>query len=105
MKITKPKETQILLEDENFKHFHLDVVSKTGLNESKFNELYEGLILGYRQPNMDASKHIFFGNLVSIWTLSCSMLENLILNNVITEKELKNMVEVVLENVKKTKKN
>lgn len=105
MKITKPKETQILLEDESFKHFRLDVVSKTGLNESEFNEFYEGLILAYRQPNMDASKQMFFGNIPSICALMGSMLEKLVMNEIIDEKELKNMVKVVLKNVKETKKN
>lgn len=101
MKITKPKETQILLEDENFKHFHLDVVSQTGLNDSEYNEFYEGLIFAYRQPNMDASKQMFFGNVPSICTLMCSMLEQLLLRDIISEKQLKNMIKDVIKNTKK----
>ena len=100
MKITKPKETQILLEDEHFKNFHLDVVSNTGLNESEFNEFYEGLILTYRQPNMDASKQMFFGNVPSICTLMCSMLEQLLVREILNEKEFKRMIKDIIKNAK-----
>ena len=38
MKITKPKENQLLFEDENLKKFNLKVQNETGLNKSKYNK-------------------------------------------------------------------
>lgn len=77
MKITKPKKNQILLEDDCFTDLDLEVKSKTGLNNSEFNEDYNGLVLLYRLPNMDASKHLFYGDKLSILTLLTGGLKNL----------------------------
>lgn len=92
MKITKPKKNQILLEDDSFKAFNLEVESKTGLNNTEINDIYEAFILGYRVPNMDASKQMFLGNAVSLMTLFSSMLENMINCGVIDEEGLDYMV-------------
>ena len=98
MIINKPKDNQILFEDDNFKHFKLEVQSKTGLNKSKYNNDYDGIMLCYRQPNMDASKQIFFGNSITICTLICSSLENLLTYGVLNEDMLEDMVkQAILE--------
>ncbi len=78
MKITKPKANQILIEDDILKKYDLKVKTKGGLNKSKYNLPYEGLILVYRLPGMDSSKQIFYGNMVSINTLLASSLNNLV---------------------------
>lgn len=101
MKITKPKENQILIEDEALKQFKLKVQSKTGLNNSGYNQIYQGLILAYRLPDMDASKQIFYGSEVSIMTLFCSCLESVISNNLIKESDLDDMVEAIKKNAKR----
>ena len=76
MKITKPKMNQILIEDNCLINFDINVKSKTGLSNSEFNQEYEGLVFGYRLPNMEASKQIFYGSPVSIATLLTSMLDS-----------------------------
>ena len=101
MKITKPKDNQLLIEDENFVKFKLDVSSKTGLNDSYYNNLYEGLILGYRLPNMDASKQMFMESKLSMMTLYASMTENLLRNDIFTEKEIKDILRIVIKNSRK----
>lgn len=103
MKITKPKENQLLLEDDCFKKFKLDVESKTGLNESVYNKFYEGVVLAYRLPNMDASKQMFFGSPASIMTLMCSCIESLIVNKLVSEKQLDEIIEEIKKNAKKRK--
>ena len=100
MKITKPKENQILIEDDVLKRFALKVKSKTGLNTSSYNDVYEGFIFAYRLPDMDASKQIFYGNTISIMTLFCSCLENIMINNLISEDQLEEMFKAVKENIK-----
>ena len=42
MKVSKPKENQLLFEDDNLKQLKLEVESKTGLSKSVLNEIYEG---------------------------------------------------------------
>lgn len=97
MKITKPKANQLLIEAKELKKFDLKVKSKTGLSQSKFNNFYESMILGYRLPNMEASKQIIYGkNEESIKTLYASITENLLLNGILDEKELKNVIEDVI---------
>lgn len=99
MKISKPKENQLLFEDDNLKQLKLEVESKTGLSKSVLNEIYEGLILGYRTVGMDASKQLFLGDKLSIMTLFSSMIENMLTYKILTEKELKQMINLVLENM------
>ena len=101
MKVTKPKGNQILLEDEAFEKFTLDVKSKGGLNDSEFDEEYEGLILGYRLPGMDASKQIFFGNQISILTLTASLFENILRYKLMNEKQLHELLDEVCENARR----
>ena len=101
MKVTKPKDNQLLIEDEALRNFKLKVSSKTGLNNSYFNNLYEGMILGYRLPNMDASKQMFMGSKISLMTLYVSMTENLLRKDVFTEKEIKDILKEVIRNSKR----
>lgn len=103
MKITKPKENQILIEDDELKKFALKVKSKSGLNTSGYNKVYQGFIFAYRLPDMDASKHIFYGNPLSIMTLFCACLENVMINNIIKEDQLEEMFKAVKENIKNRK--
>ena len=100
MKVTKPKENQILIEDDLFMKLSLKVKSNTGLNDSKYNKLYQGLILAYRLQDMEASKQIFYGNPTSIMTLFCSCLENIMINNLINEDQLQDMIKNIKENIK-----
>lgn len=103
MQITKPKNNQILIEDDILKQFDLKVHSHGGLNESGFNELHKGFILAYRLPDMDASKQIFYGSPVSIMTLFCSCLESVVSQGLIEEDILDDMVKAIKENIKNNK--
>lgn len=91
MKITKPKENQILIEDERLKNFKLENETPSGLEQSEFDNIYETLVLGYRMSGMSASKQIFYGDKLSLLTIFTSMLKNLIDSNVITKDELINI--------------
>ena len=103
MKISKPKENQILIEDDNLKQFNLEVQSKTGLRDSEFDSLYEGMIFAYRQPGMDASKQMFMGSPVSIMTLTASMIENLFRYKLLSEKDIIKLVKECSRNAKEGK--
>ena len=99
MKITKPKENQLLFEDENLKKFTLKVQ-----NKSKYNKSYNGVILAYRQPDMDASKQMFFGNTMTICTLISSCLENLLNYGILNEEMLDDMVNAVKQEHKRKRR-
>ena len=103
MKVSKPKENQLLFEDDNLKQLKLEVKSKTGLSKSVLNEIYEGLILGYRTVAMEASKQVFVGDKLSLMTLFSSMIENMLTYRILTEKELQQMINLVLEKIEKEK--
>ena len=103
MKVSKPKENQLLFEDDNLKQLKLEVKSKTGLSKSVLNEIYEGLILGYRTVGMEASKQVFVGDKLSLMTLFSSMMENMLTYKILTEKELYQMINLVLEKIEKEK--
>lgn len=105
MKVTKPNDNQILIEDDLLKQFNLDVKSHTGLNTSGYNHLYQGLILIYRFPNMDASKQLFYGNKTSILTLLCSSIENIIDNKLMNEDDLDDIVSAIKNNKKRKERN
>jgi hypothetical protein len=62
------------------------------------------MILGYRFPGMEESKQMFYGRKLAISTLLCSMLENMLLHNVLTEDELKEAVSLVIKQVRKNDK-
>ena len=69
MKITKPKENQLLFEDDVFKDFKLECEHKNIIEGSKFDDNYNGIVLGYRFTPMGSSKQMFYGNNISILTL------------------------------------
>lgn len=95
MKVSKPKENQLLFEDDMFKQFDTEVKSKTGLVNSPINELYESFILFYRFKDMDASKQIFYGNKLSLMTSIASMLDRLINESDFTIKDIEKIVAMV----------
>lgn len=101
MKITKPKENQLLFEDDVFKDFKLECEHKNIIEGSKFDDNYNGIVLGYRFTPMGSSKQMFYGNNISILTLLSSMLENLLTHKVLTEDKLHHMVDMVIEQVNK----
>ena len=101
MKVSKPKENQLLFEDDNLKQLKLEVESKTGLSKSVLNEIYEGLILGYRTVGMDASKQVFVGDKLSLMTLFSSMIENMLTYKILTEKELQEQIKLILKEMKR----
>ncbi|MBQ7308234.1 MAG: hypothetical protein IJW82_06905 [Clostridia bacterium] len=103
MRITKPKENQLLIEDDCLKEYKLDVESKTGLNETIYNRFYEGMILAYRLPNMDASKQMFYGSPASIMTLMCSSIENLLVNKLVSEDQLDEIIKEIKKSAKARK--
>ena len=102
MEITKPKENQVLIEADFLKNFDLAVKSKTGLNDSEFNDAYEVLMLAYRQPGMDASKQIFMGSQLSIITVLASTIQNLLANHIIDEEILNDIISNVKQFAKET---
>lgn len=101
MKVSKPKENQLLFEDEYLRELKLEVETKGGLNDSEFNEIYEGLILGYRTVGMDASKQMFVGDKISLMTLFSAMLENMFTYKIITERELQEQIKLILKEMKR----
>ena len=100
MKITKPKENQLLFEDDVFKDFKLECEHKNIIEGSKFDENYNGIVLGYRFTPMGSSKQMFYGSNISILTLLSSMLDNLLTREVLTEKQLYRMVDMIIEHIK-----
>lgn len=78
--------------------------NETGLNKSKYNKSYDGVILAYRQPDMDASKQMFFGNAMTICTLISSCLENLLNYGILNEEMLDDMVNAVKQEHKRKRR-
>lgn len=106
MKVYKSKEDTLCIQGKELIKFEVEVKSKNKeLTDSAFDGAYDTMILGYRFPGMEASKQIFYGSKLSIATLLCSMMENMLLRNVITEAELKNAVSIVIKQVRKSEKN
>ncbi|MBR2493752.1 MAG: hypothetical protein IKB64_09900 [Paludibacteraceae bacterium] len=103
MKITKPRANQILLEAEELKGFDLKVKTKTGLNDSKFNDEYEATILLYRFPGMDASKQFLMGTEASLYTILASTFQNLLDRKVFSEKILLDLVNEVIKSHRRMK--
>lgn len=99
MKVSKPKENQLLFEDDSFKYFDLEVKTKTGLNESSFDNIYESFILFYRFKGMDASKQMFMGNQVSIVTALTSIINRLLATGIMSKDILEDVVKLATENM------
>ena len=58
---------------------------------------YEVMIQAWREPGMENSKQIIMGDKISIATVLCSLMENMILNDVFTIDELYALVYSVKE--------
>lgn len=101
MKVSKPKENQLLFEDDCLRELKLKVETKGGLNDSEFNDIYEAIIIGYRTTNMDASKQMFVGDKISLMTLFSAMLENMFTYKIITERELQEQIKLILKEMKR----
>lgn len=101
MKVSKPKENQLLFEDDYLRELKLEVETKGGLNDSEFNDIYEAIILGYRTTNMDASKQMFVGDKMSLMTLFSAILENMFAYKILTQKELQQTIKMVLKEMKR----
>ena len=99
MKVSKPKENQLLFEDDSFKYFDLEVKTKTGLNESSFDNIYESFILFYRFKGMDASKQMFMGNQVSIVTALTSIINRLLATRIMSKDVLEDVAKLATENM------
>lgn len=95
MKVTKPKDNQLLFEDDALKAFDTKVKSKTGLSNSRYNSFYESFILFYRFKGMEASKQMYMGDRISILTSLTSMLDQLIRTKVITRGDLLDILELL----------
>lgn len=95
----------------SFKELDLDIINKfhdramhsSRISKNIFDEDYEVLVQGWRAPGMKNSKQIFIGDKVSISTILCSMMENLVKNDVLTIDELKLLIEVTEEKIKEEK--
>ena len=74
-----------------------DKMMKTKSVAVKSFEDYEVMIQAWREPGMEKSKQIIMGDKVSIATVLCSLMENLILNDVFTLDELYSLVDSVKE--------
>lgn len=60
-------------------------------------EDYEVMIQAWREPGMENSKQIIMGDKISIATVLCSLMENMILNKIFTIDELYSLVDSVKE--------
>lgn len=106
MKVYKSSEDTLCIQGKEIKKFEIDPIHKgKELVDSVFNGAYNTMVLGYRFPGMEASKQMFYGSKLAITTLLCSMLENMLLHNVLTEDELKEVVSLVIKQVRKSEKN
>lgn len=105
MKVSKLKDTQLLIEGDEIANLDLRVHSKTGLASSEFDNVYESLLLMYRFPGMDASKQLFYGDTISILTLLSSSLQNLLEYNILTEEQLDDVINSVKSIRKETRGN
>ena len=75
---------------------HDKMMKKKSVAVKSFED-YEVMIQAWREPGMEKSKQIIMGDKVSIATVLCSLMENLILNDVFTLDELYSLVDSVKE--------
>lgn len=74
-----------------------DKMMKSKNKAMKSFEDYEVMIQAWREPGMENSKQIIMGDKISIATVLCSLMENMILNDVFTIDELYALVDSVKE--------
>lgn len=105
MKVYKSSEDTLCIQGKEIKKFEIEPIHKgKEIVDSVFNGAYNTMILGYRFPGMEASKQMFYGSKLAITTLLCSMLENMLSHNVLTEDELKEVISLVIIQVRKNGK-
>ena len=75
---------------------HDKMMKKKSVAVKSFED-YEVMIQAWREPGMEKSKQIIMGDKVSIATVLCSLMENLIKNDVFTLDELYILVDSVKE--------
>ena len=76
-----------------------DKMMKSKSKAIKSFEDYEVMIQAWREPCMENSKQIIMGDKVSIATVLCSLMENLIKNDVFTLEEVYILVDSVKESM------
>ena len=74
-----------------------DKMMKSKNKAMKSFEDYEVMIQAWREPGMENSKQIIMGDKISIATVLCSLMENMVLNDVFTIDELYSLVDSVKE--------
>lgn len=74
-----------------------DKMMKSKNKAMKSFDDYEVMIQAWREPGMENSKQIIMGDKISIATVLCSLMENMILNDVFTIDELYALVDSVKE--------
>ena len=74
-----------------------DKMMKSKSKALKSFEDYEVMIQAWREPGMENSQQIIMGDKISIATVICSLMENMILNDVFTIDELYDLVDSVKE--------
>ena len=74
-----------------------DKMMKSKNKAMKSFEDYEVMIQAWREPGMENSKQIIMGDKISIATVLCSLMENMILNKIFTIDELYSLVDSVKE--------
>lgn len=74
-----------------------DKMMKSKNKAMKSFDDYEVMIQAWREPGMENSKQIIMGDKISIATVLCSLMENMILNDVFTIDELYSLVDSVKE--------
>lgn len=75
-------------------------VGKTGKLPEEMDKIYDCDIYIYRHPGMGNSKQLIVGDKLSIITATSSYLETLLRNNVVTEKELKDVIGMAIKAAK-----
>lgn len=89
------KEDKMLKALEKFrKEMDKIFVGKTPKLTGEMNEVYDCDIYIWRHPGMGNSKQIVTGNKISILTATASYLETLLRENIVTERELKELVKM-----------
>lgn len=83
---------------ENFtKEVNKIFIGKTPKYTGAMDEIYNVDIYIFRHPGMGNSKQIIIGNKISIMMATTSYLETLLRQDVCTEKELKETVEMAIK--------
>lgn len=94
--MTKEEKIQKILEKFR-KEIDKVFVGKTPKIVSPMDDIYDCDIFIWRHPGMGNSKQLITGNKISIYTATASYLEQLLIQGVFDEKELKDMVNMAIK--------